>query len=181
MVSIFSFVELLNRYRNHVDRVLIVYALLATLHVIIFVVAAYKGYMLHHTELSVLVIMMNFVNVIYYSIVKHSIYEIFGRHSTSSNIQKYMIVIRNFTYFDILMNLTVFIVVTVLFILWVDDESSIDRSLMIFEYVSNTLVNIFTVYSCTVNIYQLKSLFNRNQTTSFDCTDNNVVSPINEV
>jgi hypothetical protein len=81
------------------------------------------------------------------------------------------------------MNLAVFVTVTILFVSWLGNEINTDRSLLIFEYALNTIVNVFTLFSCCMNIYQLRSLFDSNkyQSTSFDCIENRVVSPMNEV
>lgn len=177
-------VKILNNYRKHIDIMIYIYTGLTITHIITCFAISFNGYILHHLELSTLMIIMNFINLCYYIVVKNSIFNIFGKANCSPTIKKYIDVIGISTYIDIILNIIVLILITVLFSLWLGHKYDIDRNLLIFEYVINTLVNIFSLSVCYFNILTLKKLFNRKHyevTSGIDLNISTVKSPIIEV
>lgn len=162
-------------YKNYINRMLIVYSVLTLFNITMCSIISYNGYIIHHIEMSIFMIITNIINGGYYLILKNSFHNIFMKPNDCITITSNIRLIDKTTKIDLLINLIVLIITIVLFILWVGNNNSLDRNLLILEYTLNTYINIFSLYFCYINISQMNVIFNAN---NYQITYYNQNSPI---
>lgn len=154
-----GFIKLINDYLYDTNGMIVIYICLVIIHVIICGAVSVNGYVLHHIELSVIMIGMNIMNVGYYLFIRKSLNQLFGTINGVTSMVSYIKQISLITYIDSIVNLVVLIITTVLFILWIKGMHGSDKNIFIFEYIVNIGVNITTLCLCLKNIIRLNKIF----------------------
>lgn len=167
----------LSNYRKHNENMILTYIFLTLVHCITCSIISLNGYLTKHVELSIIMIVMNIVNLLYYLLIKNSIQKIYGEHNHGEMVRMHLKRISYSTYLDIMLNILVFVTVTLLFSIWVGNKYNTDRSLLIFEYVLNTIVNLVSFSLCIKNLFDLRNLFNIKNYTKTEVVE----SPMIEV
>lgn len=150
-------------------------------NIIVSIIISCNGYINHHIELSIFMISSNIINGIYYFLLRNSIYNIFGKANDTQTITHHLKMIHGTTKTDIFINLSVLVIVTTFFILWINEKYGTDRILLIIEYSLNTLISLFSLYVCYVNMKQLRQLFsidNYQKTYNSEFNDHSAISNV---
>lgn len=171
----------INLFKNYINYMILCYIFILILNVVLCGIIVLNGYTDKHIYLSLVIIISNIINVIYYIFLRYNISGIFSKRHDTITISNYLFKIKTFTYIDFFINSFAFINLTILFSIWIGKKSDLDKDILVFEYCLNITINLISIFICILTITKIKMIFNPENYQIRGIINDQIDNPINDI